>query len=121
MLLRNHIISRPMCRSRLFHIVGWSRVINNVGNTLHLYQDLFNKDASYVNGAAVVTSQAVTNGWTYGISDLLLPEISMLYFDDMRPLSGGIQKVCRMTGGKQHKSVNKNLMTARLKTLSSLE
>ena len=76
MFIRNHIITRPMCPGRLFYRVGWSKTINNVGNTLHLYKDLYNSDASFINGAAVLTKKALVDGWAYGIADVLLPEVS---------------------------------------------
>ena len=65
-----------MCRQRLFLDSGWSTFTNDIGQPLTLYQDLFNKDSSYVNGMIVLSTNALTDGWAYGIDGILLPDIS---------------------------------------------
>lgn len=67
-----------MCRQRLFHKSGWSRETNNIGKSLQLYQDRFNEDAAYINGAAVLTDIPLTDGFLYGITEALLPETSKI-------------------------------------------
>ena len=67
-----------MCRQRLIHKNGWSRETNNIGKPLQLYQDSFNVDASYINGAAVLTDMPLTDGFLYGITEALLPETSKI-------------------------------------------
>jgi len=62
-----------MCRERLFQATGWSHLINDLGNKLQLYR---NSNISYVNSAAVLTVDAVKEGWVYNINDLILPELS---------------------------------------------
>ncbi|XP_057311515.1 periostin-like [Hydractinia symbiolongicarpus] len=85
--IRSHVITRPMCRQRLFSDKGWSRYINSVGRTVQLYQDMYNTQASYVNGAAVLTTTTVNDGWIYGITDTILPEINLKVLETLSALN----------------------------------
>lgn len=85
--IRSHVITRPMCRQRLFSDKGWSKYINSLGRSVQLYQDIYNTQASYVNGAAVLTTTTVKDGWIYGITDTILPEINLKVLETLSALN----------------------------------
>ena len=67
-----------MCRGRLYHKSGWSRVYNDNGQMLELYQDKKSKDYSFVESAGVMSVNQVSEGWVYAISEVLLPNIGKI-------------------------------------------
>ena len=64
-----------MCRGRVFMRKGWSHEKNDRAENLHLYQDAFDKEKSYVNDAAVMREYAAKDGFLFEITKLLAPSV----------------------------------------------
>ena len=87
MFLRSHVVTRPMCHERMFNRIGWSRVYNNLGRSFSLFRDKHNKERCFANTGQVLVTTAVKDGWVYGITKAILPDISKIICIYLIPLN----------------------------------